>query len=267
MTFKILCLWDFSSESYLALSSCFSLASVYKEEGVTPVITLFHVAEKGKKIDAELRLREIQLEYGDKTIAADVPEGDLFDCFEAKVKRFQPDFVVFGTHGVRGISQYLFGAYAVRILKLSECPVMICSVKIYNGMSERLLKGKTVLHVDYTNGAYNSKNRFRFLHLANQYDEVYLHGIYSEDEEKDRIMENKVELDRKSLDNVKRVEKSIENLGHGYGIVTQITDRVVSEGADLLVSRYGFERGDDVIGMSELEGLVNNDAGVPVLFM
>ncbi len=62
-------------------------------------------------------------------------EGVLFDVIIDVIQKIEPDFVIMGTKGARGIKEILLGSNAERVIKNSKSPVIIVPKKeIFSGI-------------------------------------------------------------------------------------------------------------------------------------
>jgi nucleotide-binding universal stress UspA family protein len=50
---------------------------------------------------------------------------DVAACLQRYVLKYQPDLVILGTHGHRGVRRAILGSVAERFLRYSTCPVLL----------------------------------------------------------------------------------------------------------------------------------------------
>jgi nucleotide-binding universal stress UspA family protein len=96
---------------------------VYIYAGVTYATTdLFGPIEEAAREQLERTLREVQAKVpaAIALLGRGVPATEILKA----VAEVQPDLVVMGTHGRRGVGRALFGSVAEKVVRLSPVPVL-----------------------------------------------------------------------------------------------------------------------------------------------
>ena len=76
--------------------------------------------------------------------------GTPADSIRDYAERQQPDLVIMGTHGRRGISRMLSGSVAETMLRMAPCPVLTVRTPVFGSDHERIMPaGEEWLNSDY----------------------------------------------------------------------------------------------------------------------
>ncbi|MDJ0743045.1 MAG: universal stress protein [Xenococcaceae cyanobacterium MO_167.B27] len=126
---------DFSELSYQAIAtakeyveSCSSLHVIHV---MTPVYQEYSIA-MDVSIEEEKRKQEIQdflksklSEMGYEAVQIEVAIGDPSTQIVDYAEEIEADLIVMPSHGRKGMSRFLIGSVAERVVRLSHCPVLI----------------------------------------------------------------------------------------------------------------------------------------------
>ena len=129
---KLLALTDFSATSAQALQYSIDLL----QNVPSGTLHVLHVVEHQK--DTEKALASLQAFVGNvrnpKNVKmhTDVALGDLYDEVGLYTQKQSFDFLLFGTHGAKGI-QKIFGSHAVKLVQHTACPCIIVQDEIAIG--------------------------------------------------------------------------------------------------------------------------------------
>jgi nucleotide-binding universal stress UspA family protein len=122
---SIMVTWDFSAVSYYALKHAIRLSQIVKYN-----IVLFHIVNEpteveGAKEKLEIAAGEIKNDLGVE-VSCYVHHGKIFKEIAeyASEEENTVDFVVMGTHGMKG-GQKLFGSWALRVIAGSSVPFIV----------------------------------------------------------------------------------------------------------------------------------------------
>lgn len=117
--------WDFSAVSYSALKHALRMSRIVKYN-----IVLFHIVKEETEIEAakeklEKELEKIKNELGEE-LSYFVDHGNIFKEISdyASKEENRVDFVVMGTHGIKG-SQKFFGSWALKVVAGSSVPFIV----------------------------------------------------------------------------------------------------------------------------------------------
>lgn len=126
---------DFSELSYNAISPAREYVEVETALTLIHVLTPLHPADPAamwNTLDDEQRTQKVKEflaqklgEMGYKEVKIEVAIGDpsteIIDC----AKETDADLIVMPSHGRKGVSRFLLGSVAERVVRLSPCPVLI----------------------------------------------------------------------------------------------------------------------------------------------
>ncbi len=122
---SILVTWDFSAVSYNALKHAIKMSHIVKYH-----IVLFHIVRDESEVEAarekmETTVEEIKKEFGEE-VGYYVHHGKIFKEISdyASEEKNHVDFVVMGTHGMKG-GQKLFGSWALKVISGSTVPFIV----------------------------------------------------------------------------------------------------------------------------------------------
>lgn len=126
---------DFSELSYEAIAPAREYVEAETSLTLIHVLTPLHPADPAamwNTLDDEQRKQKVTEflaqklgEMGYKEVQIEVAIGDpsteIIDC----AKEIDSDLIVMPSHGRKGVSRFLLGSVAERVVRLSPCPVLI----------------------------------------------------------------------------------------------------------------------------------------------
>lgn len=126
---------DFSEPSYEAIATAREYVEAETSLTLIHVLTPLHPADPAamwNTLDDEQRKQKVTEflaqklgEMGYKEVQIEVAIGDpsteIIDC----AKEIDSDLIVMPSHGRKGVSRFLLGSVAERVVRLSHCPVLI----------------------------------------------------------------------------------------------------------------------------------------------
>ena len=122
--------WDFTHVSEYALTHAVKIAYMMRYE-----IKLLHIVEPGTAPDKIETARRKMSEVCNDTLKHDgiickvvVKEGNLFSAISDYATQSNTQFVVMGTHGIKG-AQKLFGSRALKVITGSNAPFIVIQSK------------------------------------------------------------------------------------------------------------------------------------------
>jgi nucleotide-binding universal stress UspA family protein len=122
---SIMVTWDFSSVSYNALKHAIRMSRIVKYN-----IVLFHIVKEEEEVEAarerlDQTIGEIKKDF-DEEVGYYVHHGKIFKEIAdyASEEENNVDFVVMGTHGMKG-GQKLFGSWALKVVSGSSVPFIV----------------------------------------------------------------------------------------------------------------------------------------------
>lgn len=120
-TIKLLTLVDFSEGSAQVLRKV-ALMATSKDAQVYAL----HVVKTAEEVaTSAVKLEQFCNENSDFQIQTTVLCGDLFDCVKSYAIQLQPSLVLIKTHGIRGVSQHLFGSLIFKLVQNIPFPCLV----------------------------------------------------------------------------------------------------------------------------------------------
>ncbi len=126
---------DFSELSYEAIAPAKEFVDTETALTLIHVLTPLHPADPAamwNTLDNEQRKQKVttflteklsEMGYRDVKIKVTIgdPSTEIIDCAES----INADLIVMPSHGRKGVSRFLVGSVAERVVRLSPCPVLI----------------------------------------------------------------------------------------------------------------------------------------------
>ena len=135
----ILVPFDFSEHSHLAVDKAIELATINSQIHILQVLpTFIPLAPEGfplEAIDDQVRVentaKALDKEFADPRYAGILKEvlvGDPGTTCVERAEEIGAELIVVASHGRSGISRFLLGSVAERILRLAKCPVLVIKI-------------------------------------------------------------------------------------------------------------------------------------------
>lgn len=126
---------DFSEWSYEAIAPAKEFVEAETSLTLIHVLTPLHPADPAamwntlddgqRKQKVKAFLKEKLAEMGYKEVQIEVKLGDPSTEIVDFAKDIAADLIVLPSHGHKGISRFLLGSVAERVVRLSPCPVLV----------------------------------------------------------------------------------------------------------------------------------------------
>ena len=126
---------DFSEWSYEAIAPAKEYVESETDLTLIHVLTSLHPADPAamwNTLDDEQRKQKVKdflaeklSQMGYKTVRIEVRLGDPSTEIVDFAKEIAADLIVLPSHGRKGISRFLLGSVAERVVRLSPCPVLV----------------------------------------------------------------------------------------------------------------------------------------------
>jgi len=257
---EILILDDFSAVSDKALEIAGNWAHRLKLHLATLHICNTDDACEPAKENMHLRAAKYAAPGAVKTFARC---GNLFREIRNCYIQEHPYMLVFGTHGIHGIRQVLFGAHSMKIIEETSCPALLVQAHTPARFPQRWMV------VNNTPWDAHSVNRLSGLLKSTEASAGLIHFSLDSDEtsaEEETALNNTEQMLR---DAGKQVHtEAVTRQGFGAGFSRQIYEHLGLGGYDLLVlSRQAYPILGKAAYEADCEALINNPAGIPVLFI
>lgn len=126
---------DFSEWSYQAIAPAREYVEEISSLKIIHVLAPLHPADPAamwNTLDDEDRKHKVQNflqtklnELGYEKVQIEVAIGDPSTKIVDYAQKIQADLIVMPSHGRKGVSRFLLGSVAERVVRLSHCPVLI----------------------------------------------------------------------------------------------------------------------------------------------
>lgn len=126
---------DFSEWSYQAISPAREYVENISSLKIIHVLAPLHPADPAalwNTLDDEQRKHKVQdflqtklSEMGYEGVQIEVAIGDPSTQIVDYAQEIEADLIVMPSHGRKGVSRFLLGSVAERVVRLSHCPVLI----------------------------------------------------------------------------------------------------------------------------------------------
>jgi nucleotide-binding universal stress UspA family protein len=137
---SILVPFDFSEHSHVAVDKALELAESNSQIHILHIITPFiPMAAEGfplEPVDDQFRtesaIKAMEKEFEDVRYQGTIREvlvGDPGSVSADRAAELGSELVIIASHGRSGITRLLLGSVAERILRLSNCPVLVMKIK------------------------------------------------------------------------------------------------------------------------------------------
>ena len=132
---RILVPFDFSEEAFQALASTIEFAEDASHVHVLNVLNRLEPTEPGivwQTLDDESRKQHVEKAFYEKvnqidhqgihlTVVIGDPSSEIIDY----AQKHQIDLIVIPSHGRTGLSRFLLGSVAERVVRFAHCPVLV----------------------------------------------------------------------------------------------------------------------------------------------
>jgi nucleotide-binding universal stress UspA family protein len=248
---------DFSKVAECALSHAIKLASALHTE-----VFLLHVIEKEKeREDAQAKLNKIISETSKASLVkltAIVKLGNIFDDIGGVAKEYKAQFIIMGTHGVKGM-QHITGSYALKVITNSIVPFIVVQEKnIKDGYQNIVcpmdLSKETKQKIDLTVQVAKHFNSKVYLCSPHETDEFFVNTI----NRNLSFAEKQFKINGITCESIVFTEKG--------NFVKQTLHFAVKVNADLITIINGQEAGvHEYIAGTEERQFITNEAQIPVM--
>lgn len=255
---KIIVPSDFSEVADSAIEYAININKVLNYEIILLNITRSEDDVPEAHIKLQAQADKFNKKYGVKLSEA-VQVGDIFDRIPLAAEELGGEIIIMGTHGLRGLMQFIVGGNAIRIMKGSDMPVIVTQSD-----NQKTSIKKIIVSLDLHMKTKQSLSIAR--DVANRFGaEVH---IVSPDE-KDEFLRNRV------LRNIEYAEEYFTE--HGVAYKTTLLDGGSDYTKDVI--KYAKYNDIDLIcilnstrdqiihafGIDEEQKMITNDAEIPVL--
>jgi len=257
---EVLVLDDFSPVSDKALE----VAGIWAHALKLQLAALHICADDTACEAAKVHMRDRALKMAAPGLAkAFARTGNLMKEIRSCYIHEHPFMLVFGTHGIHGIRQVLFGAHSTHIVEETACPALLVQQQTTARLPARWLI------LNNTPWDAHAVQRLGMLMKSVARDAGLLHiGLNMEalTDEDHTSLEATTNLFRDVGVQV-HAEGSVRK-GFGAGLSHQVYEHLGQGGYDLLVlSRHIYPILGKAAYEADCEALINNPAGIPVMFV
>jgi len=156
---NILTLFDFTSTSEKALNQSIALAKLHGSKVTLLHIADFYADDEKIKLKEKLEVYSKQIEEEGLESAVIITQGTLIKEVSYVVNTLNPDLVIVGTHGKKGIKQTLFGSTIYKMVQDIPANTLVLNddSKIVQGGFKKILL-PVAPHSDYLLKVKAAKN-------------------------------------------------------------------------------------------------------------
>ncbi len=257
---KIIVPSDFSPVADSAINYAIDINKVLNYD-----IVLLNIAESEEDVaEATAKLQAQAVGFKNKLgvdLQTKVSVGEIFDDIPAAAKELGAELIVMGTHGLRGLMQFIVGGNALRIITKSESPVIVTQSE-----NQKKSISKILVSLDLNE---ETKQGLQIARNVAQRFNAEIH-IVSPDE-KDEYLRNRI---------LRNLQYAEEYLGkHGLGYKAQLIEAGSAYSKEVVkYAKYNdidliciLNNADEKIihafGIDIEQKLITNDAEIPVLVM
>jgi len=249
--------WDFTQVAEYALEHAVNLAKI-----VDSNVAMVHVVKNKKEVDeASVKMKEtidvVEKKYGIR------PEiytryGTIFKTINEVSDELACDFVIMGTHGMRGMQKFT-GSWALKVIAGSKAPFFVVQAPPRNNEYKNV-----VFPVDFK---LENKEKLKWVY--------YMSKLYKTKIEICKPNVNDAIIKKRTTANLLFAKKYLDDKGIEYEISTvdgegSFADETIKfaekKNADLIIimttKRISFQ--DYVLGADE-QVIIANDAKIPVM--
>lgn len=257
---KIIVPSDFSPVADSAISYAIEINKVLNYD-----IVLLNIAKSEEDVaEANAKLQAQAVGFKNKLgvdLQMKVNVGEIFDDIPAAAKELGAELIVMGTHGLRGLMQFIVGGNALRIITKSDMPVIVTQSD-----NQKTAISKILVSLDLNE---ETKQGLQIARNVAQRFKADIH-IVSPDE-KDEFLRNRI---------LRNLQYAEEYLGkHGLGYKAQLIEAGSAYSKEVVkYAKYNdidliciLNNADEKIihafGIDIEQKLITNDAEIPVLVM
>jgi nucleotide-binding universal stress UspA family protein len=120
---KIAAFIDFTEGCKIALTQAAVIANKIQAQLV--VVYIMNEASNANAMQKRMMDFAQELPNMPENMDAIVGHGDLFEGAKQVLRHIDPEFVVVGTHGIKGIKQQLFGAHILKLVQAIPYPCIV----------------------------------------------------------------------------------------------------------------------------------------------
>lgn len=253
---------DFSE---LCKTSARQAAVIAKRSGAR--ITLLHVTQPQHKAMEEgirdhMKPYSAIIEESGVACAQAVGYGDFMDVIASELERLQPDLVVTGTHGIRGIRQNLFGSNILSLVQRLPFPTLVVQDSL-------LVKSEGISKMLFPMGAHahfetQIKQCAALAMIHQAYVTVYI--VLKTDSGPGEAIEANLTITRNMFEQfgVKYTVVEEPATVYSFGFGKQIDLYAEQNAMDVIVV-MSHSAPSSLMGNSDKEKILLNKAGIPVL--
>lgn len=267
----IIVAYDFTKQSECSLNHVNNLAKT-----TNSTIELVHIITKeskdnykGNAATATIGIQENLSKIAESnqtatgiTTVATATDGDIFSTIGEIAEKRNAWFLSFGTHGVKGM-QHILGAFALRLVSSSPCPVIIVQNK---NIAEHGYKN-ILLPIDRT---MESKQKvYQAISLAKLYNSnIHLIATHESDEFFERAVKANVGFVKNKLEEhgLALASEEYQDPKSKDSFGKQTIRHATINHMDLILIITSEEKGiiGTIVGAEDVK-IINNDASIPVM--
>lgn len=250
---------DFTDSADKALRQAVALA-----KAVESPLTLLHISDEDNPKEGEERVQALcEKVHHEHLVEINyvLEPGDLFEDIGRLAQKHNARFVVMGTNGIRGLSQHLFGARILKVLRSMTVPAIVVQddTKVVRSYD------KILFPVDDIEPFENKINSV--IPFAKWFDaEVMLYAIHHPMTDDKKVREH-INLTREMLTEAKVSFSETEESPTVFsaGVAKQTLRFAEQWGAELIAISLAETANKGNLNQADCERVLNNDGHIAVL--
>jgi nucleotide-binding universal stress UspA family protein len=230
-------------------------------------ITLIHALDEKEsqraKVEARFKPYVNEITGANLQCSIDVAFGDYETEIPRMLGRSDIDLVVIGTHGIRGIKQFLFGSNILRLIQKLQVPALVVQKKspIIQSKSSKILLPISP-HKNFKDAVLQT------IELAKLFNaKVIVYGVFKSTEDKENLIGSNIILTckefKKSGVAYELIEEGSASYTFNYG--KEVIQYASDHDVEFISIMSQVSSVPAIMGKAESQGIILNKAFIPVL--
>ena len=228
-------------------------------------LTLLHITSSSKDKEAETMLHSQEETLATMGVDCDTQlvQGSVIPSIIENARDFDTSLTVIGTHGVKGLKQHLFGAYALKIAIQSEKPTLIV---------QETTEVKPINKILFPYGGHDNFDEKvdAAIAFAKMFGATV--SVYS-------VKKDGVEPSPQIMKHIEKAKESFTKAGisfdeiidpqssYSVGYSKQINKYAGENNYDMVIVMAASSKEFSHIAQADKEAMINNENGIPVLLI
>ncbi|HRG57865.1 MAG TPA: universal stress protein [Bacteroidia bacterium] len=258
---RIITLVDFTGVSKLAIEHTAIIA-----RSSLCLVTLMHIAPLDKSNDEHLIKTKVRdfanyLEEEGVSFSVQIFFGNFFEIIKSSIERLKSDLIIIGTHGIKGVKQNFVSSNISRLIQMIEIPALIIqghSMLPQEGYLKLMMPLKGINKLNHLVSPV-----LKIVSIFNS--ELILLSHFNKENETERTEITKLlhqEMLKLGVQTTYQMEESGSFQNNFAKDIVELAD---IEQIALICLVFHEQKGNKVFGELDLENILLNKFGIPVL--